>query len=289
MSIDLFLYVAFAIGLVAGRLVRVPGPWIPRATLVTIVVLVGLLGASLAGIPAQTLLTAIPLGLLFALLILGATTVAVLLLRRAVPPREAPRPGLARRERLPLSLVLLASLLVGYALGRLVSFPAVALIPYALYALLALVAFGLRLELRILRRVWIPLVAAVAGALVAAGAYAAVTGMAPLLALSSSLAFGWYTLAGPLVAARAGAAIGLVAFLANFLRENFTMLSSPVLGKSVGGEGLTALGGATSMDTTLYFVTRYGDADAGSLAIANGFVLTVAAGLLLPALLAFAP
>ena len=66
------------------------------------------------------------------------------------------------------------------------------------------------------------------------------------------------------------------------------MLLSPVFGGRLRGEGLAAMGGATSMDTTLYFVTRYGDAEAGSLALASGLVLTVVASLVLPALLAAA-
>jgi uncharacterized membrane protein YbjE (DUF340 family) len=41
------------------------------------------------------------------------------------------------------------------------------------------------------------------------------------------------------------------------------------------------------MDTTLYFVTRYGDRDAGSLALASGLILTVAASLIVPLVLAF--
>jgi uncharacterized membrane protein YbjE (DUF340 family) len=41
------------------------------------------------------------------------------------------------------------------------------------------------------------------------------------------------------------------------------------------------------MDTTLYFVTRYGDRNAGGLALASGLILTVAASLVLPFVLAF--
>jgi uncharacterized membrane protein YbjE (DUF340 family) len=106
------------------------------------------------------------------------------------------------------------------------------------------------------------------------------------LALATTLGFGWYTLTGPIVATRLGATAGLLAFLTNFLREDLTMLLSPSLGPRLGPEALTAWGGATSMDTTLYFVTRYGDPDSGSLALASGLVLTLAASLLVPAVLA---
>jgi uncharacterized membrane protein YbjE (DUF340 family) len=64
------------------------------------------------------------------------------------------------------------------------------------------------------------------------------------------------------------------------------MVLSPVAGRRLRGAGLAALGGATAMDTTLYFVTHFGDEDAGSLALATGLVLTVTASLVLPAVLA---
>jgi uncharacterized membrane protein YbjE (DUF340 family) len=282
---DPFFYVAFAIGFVAGRFVRVPGPWVGRATLATIVVLVGLLGASLAGVPLLALAETLPVAVGFALLLLALTAAASLLLARheSRPPTTAP-PG--DGGRLPISLALLGSLLVGFVLGHVVGLPLSAGIPWALYALLALVAFGLHVSAESVRRAWIPILAAGSGAVAAALVVSVVLGTALPESLATSLAFGWYTLAGPLVAERAGPALGLLAFLTNYLREDLTMLLSPVIGRRLRGEGLAALGGATSMDTTLYFVTQYGDAEAGGLALASGLVLTVAASLLLPLVLA---
>jgi uncharacterized membrane protein YbjE (DUF340 family) len=284
-AFDPFLYIAFAIGFLAGRVVRARPPWVPRATLVTIVVLVGLLGASLDSVPWFSLLTTIPVAAAFALLILGLTAGVYLGLSRLRTETAAPAPAPARDERLPVSFVLLAALLVGVGLGRVVPLPAAGLIPGVLYVLLALVGFEIPLRLGGLSDVWVPLTAATVGALAAAAIFAVVARVALPTALATSLAFGFYSLAGPLIAARAGALLGLLAFLTNFLREDLTMLLSPYLGRRLRGAGLASLGGATSMDTTLYFVTRYGDAEAGSLAIASGLILTVAASLLLPALL----
>jgi uncharacterized membrane protein YbjE (DUF340 family) len=287
---DPYLYVAFLIGLLAGRVLRPHSPWVGRATLVTIGVLVGLLGASLAAVPVDRLLLTIPLSLAFAALILVLTIGAYALLIRWSPGAETTATGPRPRtnERVPLSLLLLAALLGGYALGRVIVLPTAAAIPWALYAMLALVAFDLKLRTAALRRLWVPLTAAVAGAIAAAAVFVLLTSTSATVALATTFAFGWYTLAGPLVGARAGAVLGLLAFSTNFLREDLTMLLSPVFGRRLRGEGLVAMGGATSMDTTLYFVTRYGDADAGSLALASGLVLTVVASLVLPALLALA-
>lgn len=287
MSFDPFLYVAFGVGLVAGRFVRPSSPWLGRATLGTVVVLVALLGASLSSVAPLALVESLPTTFAFVAAILGLTAVSYWLIGGRGRSSENSTPPEGPRERVPLSLALLGALLAGFALGRLVPIDLAAGIPWALYALLALVAFGLRLDLASVRRAWVPIAAAGAGAVGAALLLTASVGIALPESLATSLAFGWYTLAGPLVAERAGPTLGLLAFLTNFLREDLTMLLAPIIGRRLRGEGLTALGGATSMDTTLYFVTRYGEEGAGGLALASGLVLTIAASLILPLVLAF--
>ncbi len=286
MSFDPYLYVAFGVGLLAGRLVQPPGRWVEAFTLAAVVVLLGLLGASLDSVPLLTLATAVPLAVGFAALLLGLTAGVYLLLARIAPPVPVPAVPKEVDRRFPVSLGLVATLLAGFALGHFVALPTGLAITWALYALLALVGFGLKLAWHGLRRAWVPVSASVVAACAAASVFAFTTGKGLDVSFATAFAFGWYTLAGPLVAARVGAALGLLAFLTNFLREDLTMLLSPVVGHRLRGEGLAALGGATSMDTTLYFVTRYGDAEAGSLALASGLILTVTASLLLPALLA---
>ncbi len=286
MTFDPWLYVALAAGFVVGQVAPVRSPWVGRATLGTVAVLVGLLGASLDSVAWTSLVTAVPLAVAFALVILGLTAAFYLALARLRPAPTRPPSGPPPAERAPITLALLAALLAGFALGRVVAVPYGPAIPWVLYVLLALVGFGLHLELAGLREVWRPLSAAVGAALVAALLFAIVDRLALGASLATTFGFGFYSFAGPLVAARLGAVLGLLAFLTNFLREDLTMLLSPYLGPRLGGGGLAALGGATSMDTTLYFVTRYGDRDAGSLALANGLVLTVVATLVLPAILA---
>ncbi len=283
---DPYLYVAFGVGLLAGWVVRPRSPWVPRATLASVGVLIALFGATLDAIPPARLLDTIPEALGLVLLMLGLTAGVVLLLFRRSPGLAPVRPAaLGRSDRWPLSPLLLGALVAGFVLGRLVSIPTAEAIPWALYALLALVAFDLELRGAALRTLWIPVAAAVVGAVGAALALAWAGGVVLPVAFATTLAFGWYSLAGPLVAARAGAELGLLAFLTNFLREDFTLLLAPVVGRRMRGEGLAAFGGATSMDTTLFMITRYGDSEAGSLALANGLIFTVAASLLLPLLL----
>jgi uncharacterized membrane protein YbjE (DUF340 family) len=285
-AFDPFLYVAFGLGLLAGRIYRPPSPWLERAQLLSVVALIALLGDSLAQVDPATLLGTVPHAVALTGLVLGATAgIYVLIVWKSPPPHATGSPS-TTGSRFPASAVFVVAVVAGYAFGRLTALPTYGGITWALYVLLVLVALGLRWVPKQLTRVWVPLLAAVLGATIAAAVFAAL-GWADLsVAFASTYAFGWYTLAGPLVTARAGAALGFVAFLANFLREDLTMLLSPAIGRKVRGEGLAALGGATAMDTTLYFVTRYGDPDAGSLALASGLVLTVGASLVLPLLLA---
>jgi uncharacterized membrane protein YbjE (DUF340 family) len=286
-AFDPYLYVALAAGVVAGRFLPHPGPWVPRATVATVAVLVGLLGAILAGVGGVALLFAIPLALALALLVLGLTGGVYLAIVRNRRPRGTSEPARGGSGRVPwLSFGLLGALVVGYAAGRLVSIPASETLPYALYLLLALVGFDLHLHWRSLGGVWVPLTAAAAAAVIAGVVFWVVSGTPLSVSLATTLAFGWYTLAGPLVVARAGAVLGLLAFLTNFFRENLTMLLAPVAGRRLRGPGLAALGGATAMDTTLYFVTHFGDEESASLSLASGLVLTVTASLVLPLVLA---
>ena len=285
MAFDPFLYVALGLGYLVGRFVRVPPGWLRRASLGTVAVLVGLLGGTLAGLPLGSLVEAIPVGLGVAGVTLGLTVVIALLLRQGSAPSRFPVGPRSELARYGTSVGLLVALGIGFVAGRLTGATFGVAIPWALYVLLGIVGLDITITLSSVRRAWLPIVASAAGGIAAAGVLV-VAGIAAPVALATTLAFGWYTLAGPLVAARAGAALGFVAFVANFLRENLTMVSAPAAGRRLGAEGLAAMGGATSMDTTLYFVTRFGDPDAAGLALASGLVLTLAAGVLLPVLLA---
>lgn len=286
MDLELYLYAALAAGYLAGRLRPVPGPWVPRATFGAVVLLVGFLGASFRGLSGAVLLTVLPEALGFAALVLVATgAIALALTHRARAPSNPGVPVEGRR-RVPASVYLLGALVGGFGAGTAVALPTGTLVPIALAGLLALVGFSLELRWDALTRAWVPITAAVGGAGVAALAFAGAARVGLVPSFAVAVGFGWYSLTGPLVGARFGAALGLLAFLANFCRESLTMILAPLIGRRLRGEGLAALGGATSMDTTLYFVVRHGDARAGSLALASGLALTVAASVLVPLVLA---
>ena len=285
-AIDPILYLAFALGVLARRFFRVSARRLDAATIACIVVLIGLLGASLSATPLAALALAIPVGFGLAVTMIALTALIAGAIRR--PGRSAPTDGGTNDRRRWFGMFFLLVFLMGFGLGRLtpeaVSLP----LRLSLYALVALVGFGLEWSTRFLRDLWVPVTASFAGAALAGLLFAFLLHGNPFVYLAIALSFGFYTLSGTLVSAAFGAYLGFVAFLTNFLRENLTMVTSPWLGPKVGAEGLTALGGATAMDTTLYFITRFGDPEAGSLALASGLILTVATTVLLPVLLALA-
>ncbi len=283
-----YLYAALAVGWGAGRLLPSARARVSRATFGAVLLLLGLLGASFRGLTGAELAGVLPSAVAFAIVVLAATIGAYGLLSRLVRPdgpsdtSGTPPPP----ERVPSSALVLAALVAGYGIGRAVTFPAASAVPWALALLLGMIGFGLELAWEPMRRAWLPISAAAVGAAVGGGVMAIALRLGAPVAWGTSFAFGWYSLAGPAVATRFGVTVGLFAFLANYLRELFTMLLAPFVGRRLGGEGLSAAGGATAMDTTLYFVVRHGDARAGSLALATGLALTVAAGLIVPALVA---
>ncbi|MFP3400219.1 lysine exporter LysO family protein [Acidianus sp.] len=108
------------------------------------------------------------------------------------------------------------------------------------------------------------------------------------LALAISLGSGWYSYTGPIVAKYYGPIYGVIAFLVNFLREQFTFSLLPIFLRIRSTPlGAVAVGGATSMDTTLGFYVDVLGYEYGVGAMINGVVLTLIVPLILPIILSF--
>lgn len=106
------------------------------------------------------------------------------------------------------------------------------------------------------------------------------------LALSISLGSGWYSYSGPIVAKYYGPVDGVIAFLINFLREQLTFSLVPLLLKLRSTPlGAIAVGGATSMDTTLGFYVDVLGYEYGIGAMINGVILTLIVPIMLPLIL----
>ena len=93
-----------------------------------------------------------------------------------------------------------------------------------------------------------------------------------------SAGYGWYTLAGPLMGQMFGPEWSALGFMVNFLRELLTIITVSVIVR-VDKYAPIALGGATTMDTTLPVIVRYCGSDALIPAFTSGFTLSLMAPL----------
>jgi len=106
-------------------------------------------------------------------------------------------------------------------------------------------------------------------------------------ALAVGAGFGYYSLSSVLIAQLDGEVLGMIAMLANLMREIFTLLASPLLARFFGRLAPIAAGGATAMDTTLPVITRFCGKEYTVFAIFSGVVLTLLVPLLIPFCLAW--
>lgn len=102
----------------------------------------------------------------------------------------------------------------------------------------------------------------------------ALLGISVVGSMAVSAGFGWYTLAGPLVGQLLGANFGALGFVVNFLRELLTMVTVPLMAK-IDSYTPVALGGATTMDTTLPVIVRYCGSETLITAFSSGFTLSI--------------
>ncbi|MGE5404490.1 MAG: lysine exporter LysO family protein [Candidatus Saccharibacteria bacterium] len=140
---------------------------------------------------------------------------------------------------------------------------------------------GLKSQIGKARYLWVPVlitVGSVAGGLLAAK----ILGTGLLVTGAVGGGMGYYSLTAAILTQNGGAEPGFVAFLANFLREVLTFFLTPLLAR-FSRLAPIALGGATTMDTTLAVIKRSLGEEYAILGLLSGAVLT----LVVPFLLVF--
>lgn len=95
--------------------------------------------------------------------------------------------------------------------------------------------------------------------------------------------FGYYSLSSIVITKLSGESMGIIALLANIIREIATLVLTPVLVKYFGKIAPIAAGGATTSDTTLPIIIKYSGKEYLFGSVVNGIVLT----LLVPIIIAF--
>jgi uncharacterized membrane protein YbjE (DUF340 family) len=190
------------------------------------------------------------------------------------------------------SLPILACFLGGIVLGLSALVPVGPLLgcltDWTLYGLLFLIGLvvggsqGAWRGITLSRDLGLVPLAAILGTLAGVGlAAAALPGLGLREALAVGAGFGYYSLSSILVTSLRGEALGVVALLANLLREIITLLLAPVLARLFGPLAPIASGGATAMDTTLPVIVQAVGADYAMLAVWSGLVLSLLAPLLI--------
>jgi uncharacterized membrane protein YbjE (DUF340 family) len=101
----------------------------------------------------------------------------------------------------------------------------------------------------------------------------------PTLTLVEALAvgagFGYYSLSSVMISQTHSEMLGVVALLANLIREMVTLLMSPLLARYAGRLAPIAAAGATALDTALPIITQASGKEYGVVAVFSGIVLTV--------------
>lgn len=104
-------------------------------------------------------------------------------------------------------------------------------------------------------------------------------------ALAVGAGFGYYSLSSIVITELHGQQLGVVALLANVLRELMTLWLAPLFARRLGQLAPIAAGGATAMDTTLPVISRFAGREYAAIAVFSGVVLTVLVPLLITLLL----
>lgn len=87
--------------------------------------------------------------------------------------------------------------------------------------------------------------------------------------------YGYYSLSSIIISEISPGELGVIALLANIIREIITLLFTPIIFKFFGVIAPISSGGATSMDTTLPIITKYVGKEYALISIFHGTILTI--------------
>ncbi len=96
------------------------------------------------------------------------------------------------------------------------------------------------------------------------------------------LGFGYYSLSSVIITQLDGEELGIIALLANLMREIATLLFAPFFARIFGRLAPIAAGGATAMDTTLPVIVKSSGEEYTVVALFSGMVLTLLVPILIP-------
>ncbi len=189
-------------------------------------------------------------------------------------------------------IFVLTSLMTGMLVGHFFAPDFGNLYEIMLYTLILIIGIDLGMNFRIKeikklgRTVLVLPLGTVLGSLLGALAASSILGIGAKWGLAIGAGCGWYSLTGPLIG-QYSTVYGTLGFLANLTREIFTVLGYPIVSKRISAELAVSMGGATTMDTTLPIITKFGGSDVALVAFVHGFILTALVPFIVPFILQF--
>lgn len=183
------------------------------------------------------------------------------------------------------SLIITGCFVAGVLLGRFFEVPElftegeVAL--YVLYVLMFLVGVSIGRDREILKALrqqnlkivlvpWATILGTFLGTALISGV---MQGRSLTDCLAVGAGFGYYSLSSVFITQYKGAELGTIALVSNVLRELTALLAAPWLVRYFGRLAPIAVGGATSMDTTLPIITRYSGKEFVVVAMVHGMTV----------------
>jgi len=154
---------------------------------------------------------------------------------------------------------------------------------YALYILMFLVGIGMGGD----KNTWhtlkkangkiflVPLTVII-GSLLGAGLFSLILADISIKeAMAVGSGFGYYSLSSIIITKFHGETLGVIALMANMIRELSTLIIAPILSVLFGKLAPIAAGGATSMDTTLPIITKTVGKNYAIISVFSGVILTM--------------
>lgn len=166
---------------------------------------------------------------------------------------------------------------------------------YALYFLMFLVGVGVGADSRALQalksfnlRIFlVPLTTIIGTAIGVSFIYLIIPGLSFKDVHAVGAGYGYYSLSSIIITETYSKSLGVVALLANVMREIITLLAAPLMAIYFGKIAPICSGGATSMDTTLPIITKASGKEYAIISLFHGIVLTILVPIIVSLILSF--
>jgi uncharacterized membrane protein YbjE (DUF340 family) len=154
---------------------------------------------------------------------------------------------------------------------------------WALYLLMFLVGIGIGVDTNSLKALkslnykilLVPLITIIGTTVGVSGVYFLLSDIDFKDVLAIGYGFGYYSLSSIFITELRGEELGVIALLANVMREVITLLFAPFFAIYFGKIAPIVAGGATSMDTTLPIISKSSGKEYAMVALFHGIILTI--------------